>query len=543
MKKLLTMLCVVFSFLMTKAQTAFTPGNLAVIRAENVSGVGNESKSTQVSIDEYTLDGTFVRSHVVPTTASGSNKALVFAGIANVEGLAALSPNRQYLTFCGYNTSTGQSSVGSSNSSTINRVVAVVDAAGNINTQTALDIFSSSSIRSSAIADNGTDLWMIGGNTGVVYITKNSTSGAVTVASSPSNARDLKVFLGQLYISTTSSSPANTRIGTVGTGLPTSTGNTVSALSGVNSSNNTNGFVLLDTDNDTNPDLLYVANETNGSIDKYSSSNTTTWTPQGSYSITGSTSSGTSVRGLTGNYNGGKAYLYMTQGNSLGNALIKVVDDAAPTVTINGTQTVLANADGSSCFKSVTFAPGTTDASLPVKLTSFNGKQQNSSIQLRWTTTSELNNSHFEVLKSTNGTNFQSLGNVTGHGTSNSINNYSFVDTDPAAGTNYYQLNQVDFNGASEKSNIIAVTTDLKKDELSAYISTDNQLNISLYSSSKGSSTLILTDLSGRRIIDFKAQLEKGYNKISQSLSTIQPGIYVLTVQKEGFNNSIKLYK
>ena len=61
---------------------------------------------------------------------------------------------------------------------------------------------------------------------------------------------------------------------------------------------------------------------------------------------------------------------------------------------------------------------------------------------------SETNNDHFEILRSTDGINFATIGFIDGNGNSNNCINYQFTDNAPEQGLLYYQLKQVDIDGA-----------------------------------------------------------------------------------------------
>lgn len=99
---------------------------------------------------------------------------------------------------------------------------------------------------------------------------------------------------------------------------------------------------------------------------------------------------------------------------------------------------------------------------LPVKLVSFEAKSTGSDVNLIWKTASEMNNSHFDVQKSTDGLSFESIGRVEGNGFSSSLKEYAFTDSDLAATQVYYRLMQVDFDGAYEYSHIVSVEGILK---------------------------------------------------------------------------------
>ena len=86
---------------------------------------------------------------------------------------------------------------------------------------------------------------------------------------------------------------------------------------------------------------------------------------------------------------------------------------------------------------------------LPVEVVNFNGYQQDNTIILTWTTMSETNNDYFEILRSTDGINFATIGFIDGNGNSNNSINYQFTDNAPEQGVLYYQLKQVDIDGVS----------------------------------------------------------------------------------------------
>lgn len=94
---------------------------------------------------------------------------------------------------------------------------------------------------------------------------------------------------------------------------------------------------------------------------------------------------------------------------------------------------------------------------LPVELISFKGRKIDSDIHLSWVTAMELNNSHFEIERSTGGIDFDNIGIVNGRGTSQSLTTYSFLDNTPLDGINYYRLKQIDFDNKFSYSNIISI--------------------------------------------------------------------------------------
>lgn len=91
---------------------------------------------------------------------------------------------------------------------------------------------------------------------------------------------------------------------------------------------------------------------------------------------------------------------------------------------------------------------------LPVELSKFTAQKKGTTSLLSWTTSSEINNDGFEIMRSFDGLNFKKIGFVRGVGNSSLEHNYEFIDQNPNQGVNYYQLKQLDYNGNFEFSNI-----------------------------------------------------------------------------------------
>lgn len=145
------------------------------------------------------------------------------------------------------------------------------------------------------------------------------------------------------------------------------------------------------------------------------------------------------------------------------------------------------------------------DEGLPVELVSFTGEVVGSSVLLRWTTASEIENDYFQVEKSEDGINYQIIGEVEGNGTINSISRYSFVDESPYHGAAYYRLVQIDFDGDYEVHDPISVMFNANSSVLAAsfYPNPTNVNNLNARITSNNDSYPILItmyNLSGRLV-------------------------------------------
>ncbi|OSZ73728.1 hypothetical protein CAP36_17130 [Chitinophagaceae bacterium IBVUCB2] len=106
----------------------------------------------------------------------------------------------------------------------------------------------------------------------------------------------------------------------------------------------------------------------------------------------------------------------------------------------------------STWFREFSLAPLST---LPVKLTSFTATLNNNKVDLKWTTASEINVSHFIVEKSTDGISYSDAGMAFAYGNATDKTNYTLSDNNintNRAAVIYYRLRSVDIDGKNELS-------------------------------------------------------------------------------------------
>ena len=108
---------------------------------------------------------------------------------------------------------------------------------------------------------------------------------------------------------------------------------------------------------------------------------------------------------------------------------------------------------------------------LPVELTTFTANNIGDKVDLKWNTSTEVNNYGFEVQRTIKNSklkiqNFEKIGFVKGSGNSNSPKNYSFKDDNPPSGNIEYRLKQIDNNGNFKYSQIATLNSLPTKFEL-----------------------------------------------------------------------------
>lgn len=94
---------------------------------------------------------------------------------------------------------------------------------------------------------------------------------------------------------------------------------------------------------------------------------------------------------------------------------------------------------------------------LPITLVNFSGASKSQGVLLSWQTAMELNNEYFDIQRSTDGANFQSIYKRAGAGNSTALLSYQYLDPYEGSGIVYYRLVQHDFDGKTSVSRVIAI--------------------------------------------------------------------------------------
>ncbi len=288
----------------------------------------------------------------LPIAADGAQQPITLSGTATSEGFLSLSSNGNYITLAGYAATPGTPGV---SSSAAPRVVARVDASGNIDTSTVLTgAFLGNNVRS-ATSDDGSGFWAAGtgsaGSAGIQYVAFGEAT-PVQVLATPNNARVAHVYGGQLYGSSGSGTFIN--VFSVGTGLPTTAGQTATPLPGMPSSGAASpyDYVLLDREPDiAGLDTLYVADDRSvgagGGVQKWVLDDAT-WVLVATFNA-GLTSG---VRGLAGQVTGGVILVATTAETGANRVMLLYEQGSNPPMAVP-----LATAPTNTAFRGLAVAP------------------------------------------------------------------------------------------------------------------------------------------------------------------------------------------
>jgi len=177
-------------------------------------------------------------------------------------------------------------------------------------------------------------------------------------------------------------------------------------------------------------------------------------------------------------------------------------------------------------------------SALPVTWKTFtaNWKETGKSVLLQWETTTEINNSYYNIQRSYNGTQYENIGKVAA--TNNATgSNYQYTDA-TVANNNviWYRLQQVGKDGKYSYSNVVRLTADnIAPEIIIAPNPAKDHINF-ITSGSINNATVIITDMQGRTLLQ-----QKGLQPMN--VNTLSTGTYSITIETTKGTTTLRLIK
>ena len=167
---------------------------------------------------------------------------------------------------------------------------------------------------------------------------------------------------------------------------------------------------------------------------------------------------------------------------------------------------------------------------LPIELSIFEANLINEEeVEVSWRTALEIDAEYFEVQRSADGAEFNSIGKVPAEGRPSS---YDFTDDSPLKGLSYYRLKQVENNGRFTYSNVETVEIEsqiIKSVRLSPNPTRLNSfVNLTAYEDS--SATLQVVSMQGMVHRTESIEIKKGFNKFPVDAERLSSGIYIVSL-------------
>lgn len=169
---------------------------------------------------------------------------------------------------------------------------------------------------------------------------------------------------------------------------------------------------------------------------------------------------------------------------------------------------------------------------LPASLSSFTAAKQATAVQLNWQTASEQNTLEYQILRSSNGIDFSTIGSVQAAGNSSSVKDYRFTDAQPFSGLNFYRLRVMNANGTTGLSKIVAVRFDAKSGFEAWPNPVTTSLNLQL-TAPAGPVAIRVIDPSGRTVRAFEVRSAGTMLSTSIDMSGLVRGVYLVKVNEQ----------
>ncbi len=168
---------------------------------------------------------------------------------------------------------------------------------------------------------------------------------------------------------------------------------------------------------------------------------------------------------------------------------------------------------------------------LPVKISSFSGKQVGKSIALQWNTETEANLHRYELMRSYNGIDFDLIASIPAKNGGGS-NSYATIDAQVASPTVYYKLVAIEIDGRKTISNTIRINLSAIRQILSISPNpVKDYLHINLPVLNNGKYSLTILTAEGVKLIEQNFDYT-GTSKLDLPLpANAKPGLYVLQIK------------
>ena len=208
-------------------------------------------------------------------------------------------------------------------------------------------------------------------------------------------------------------------------------------------------------------------------------------------------------------------------------------------VTLNSNVTATVTKYNASNLPGNTSPFSPCSVTLPVTLVSFTAFYNGNHVDLNWVTATEINNKYFNIERSRDGKNFETIGTVDGAGNHQGYLNYDYTDYSSPTGIVYYRLKQVDVDGTAAYS-AIRVVSILSSEQVIVYPApahTGEDIHVVIANQTDDTPvTIELMDMLGKSVLTYTGA---GSSHVLQAL--LAKGIYLVVVRKSLTTTTTKI--
>jgi len=164
--------------------------------------------------------------------------------------------------------------------------------------------------------------------------------------------------------------------------------------------------------------------------------------------------------------------------------------------------------------------------------------------QLSWNTLTEQNNKGFEIQRSIDGKNFNTVGFVASKangGNSNEKIAYNFTDREKVNGSVYYRLQQTDIDGKTALSNVVRLSTKENGafEVIAAPNPVKNAVTVRTVGVQASNAIITVTDVTGKVM----STMAVNSNETVIDMNNFAQGIYLIKYTDAEHNETIKVSK
>ena len=175
----------------------------------------------------------------------------------------------------------------------------------------------------------------------------------------------------------------------------------------------------------------------------------------------------------------------------------------------------------------------------PVAFASFTGYQAGNIVKIKWQVENEINISKYEIERSANGIDFNTVNTITAQGLHNNSTNYFWNDGTFLTGINFYRIKCIDNNGAIKLSSTINITIARQICRFAVYPNPveNNLINLQFSNQQQGVYKVKLVSSSGQ--VMYKDSFKASGANFSHTLlpaAKLRAGIYQLEITMPGNN-------
>jgi hypothetical protein len=143
-------------------------------------------------------------------------------------------------------------------------------------------------------------------------------------------------------------------------------------------------------------------------------------------------------------------------------------------------------------FSSLAFSP------LPVKFVGFTVTRKSNDALIQWSTSEETGAEMYQVERSADGTNWNTIAYVAANGNGSAVNNYSFTDKNISGKIIYYRVKEVDFSGKAAYTSIRSIKSEAAVSNEIKIAAIQNKVLLQFDQEVKGSLTVRFVSVSGQ---------------------------------------------